>query len=194
MRLASFGRFQTGTSIQAPLFVPHHNPDACDDMTVPEHMKDTINAEWHGFVIVKDGGCTWEEKARRVEKMGAQGVIIIEDEDEWVDSRMFHTSESKYDGSGTSISIPTLLVENSMGNKLMKMVEVDPNFVSNVILKADIEISDKDSQSISYQLFYGSILDLDSTLLLRLYEYQHALDSKAIFIPRIITFECKICP
>ena len=46
--------------------------------------------EWHGFVLVQDGGCTWEEKARRVEAMGAHAVIIVEDEDEWVDSRMFH--------------------------------------------------------------------------------------------------------
>jgi len=27
--------------------------------------------EWNGFILLHDGGCTYEEKARRVEKMGA---------------------------------------------------------------------------------------------------------------------------
>lgn len=62
------------------------------------------------------------------------------------------------------------------------------------MLKADIEISDELSQTISYSLFYGSLVDLDPTLILRLYEYQHALGEKAVFIPRIITFECVLCP
>ena len=63
-----------------------------------------------------------------------------------------------------------------------------------MIVKADIEISNMNSQTISYSLFYGSLVDLDPKLILRLYEYQHALGSSAIFIPRILTFECPTCP
>ena len=37
--------------------------------------------EWKGFVIVKDGGCTFEEKARNVQHMGAQALLISEDLD-----------------------------------------------------------------------------------------------------------------
>ena len=65
---------------------------------------------------------------------------------------------------------------------------------SKIVLKADIEISNKDTQTISYTLFYGSLIDLDPNLILRLYEYQHALGERAIFIPRILTFECTSCP
>ena len=68
------------------------------------------------------------------------------------------------------------------------------NFDESVVLKADIEISDEDKQTISYSLFYGSIIDLDPNLILRLYEYQHALKDKAMLIPRILTFECTMCP
>lgn len=35
---------------------------------------------------------------------------------------------------------------------------------------------------------------MDPVLILRLYEYQHALRDRAIFIPRIQTFECTVCP
>ena len=68
--LAKFGRFQTGTSIQAPLFYPHIETDGCKDMVSPDHIKEGYNMDWRGFVILQDGGCTYEEKARRVEKMG----------------------------------------------------------------------------------------------------------------------------
>ena len=45
-----------------------------------------------------------------------------------------------------------------------------------------------------YELFYGSILDLPSDLLFDLYKYQHALQNRAMLVPRIKTFECKYCP
>jgi len=64
-----------------------------------------------------------------------------------------------------------------------------------VILKADIEIANQDStNSVSYSLFYGSILDLDHDFILDLYAYQSVYKEGAIFIPRIISFECTTCP
>ena len=99
-----------------------------------------------------------------------------------------------YDGSGTSIAIPTLLVKEDDGEKLKAILQGRMNFDESVVLKADIEISDEDKQTISYSLFYGSIIDLDPNLILRLYEYQHALKDKAMLIPRILTFECTMCP
>ena len=99
-----------------------------------------------------------------------------------------------YEGSGTSISIPTLIVNVEDGEKLIALIEGKANFDENVILKADIEISFERRQAVSYSLYYGSILNLQPELVLKLYEYQHALKDNAIFIPRILTFECPGCP
>ena len=67
-----------------------------------------------------------------------------------------------YDGTGHSVTIPTLLIDKEYADKL-KALFVDPEkFYSDIILKADIEISSLKSQSISYTLFYGSVLDLDT--------------------------------
>jgi len=63
-----------------------------------------------------------------------------------------------------------------------------------VVLRADIEISDRDNQTVSYSLYYGSLIDLPKKLISSLYEYQHALKLNAFFIPRILTFECPGCP
>jgi len=53
--------------MKAPLFFPPVATNACSDMKLPEHLQTKYNMDWHGFVIVLDGVCTWEEKARRVE-------------------------------------------------------------------------------------------------------------------------------
>lgn len=40
------------------------------------------------------------------------------------------------------------------------------------MLKADLEITNQnDTETLSYQLFYGSILDVDLKFSLRMYEY-----------------------
>ena len=192
VKLAPFGRFQTGTSIQAPLFYPPVGIDGCSDMTSSQREK--YNMYWKGFVLLLDGGCTYEEKARRVEKMGAHALIIAHNPNTFVDGREWHSSDSRYDGSGFSISIPTFIVDNQAGSQLIKLMQGRPNFDEQVVLKADIELATAESQTISYSLFYGSLLDLDSKFIAELYDYQHALQDRAFFIPRILTFECPGCP
>ena len=50
---------------------------------------------------------------------------------------------------------------------------------SHVVLKVDLETSQQNKDKVIYELFYGSILDLSSDLLLDLYKYQHALQDQA---------------
>ena len=50
------------------------------------------------------------------------------------------------------------------------------------------------ANKVTYELFYGSILDLPSSLILDMYEWQHAIRHRAVFVPRIKTFQCTVCP
>jgi len=52
-------------------------------------------------------------------------------------------------------------------------------------VKVDLDNSEIKKKAVTYELFYGSLLDLPSALILDLYEYQHALMYDAVFIPRI---------
>lgn len=57
--------------------MPPVGATACGDIVPPDgHISRQFNLEWRGFVIVKEGQCTYEEKARNVEYMGAQAMII----------------------------------------------------------------------------------------------------------------------
>lgn len=51
--------------------------------------------------------------------MGAHALIIAEDSLEELENREENMSESKYDGSGTSIHIPTLLIDVEDAKKLI---------------------------------------------------------------------------
>ncbi len=102
---------------------------------------------------MQEGGCTYEEKARRAEKAGAQALIIARDFESYIDSREFHETESNYDGTGHSIAIPTLIVSPEDGKKLTKLVQRPSQFMfkdndsetkESVILKAEIEVSSAD--------------------------------------------------
>lgn len=61
-------------------------------------------------------------------------------------------------------------------------------------IKVDLEPSTMAGNQVTYELFYGSLFDLPSSLILDLYEYQHALMNNAVFVPRIQTFDCSLCP
>jgi hypothetical protein len=67
VKLANFGRFQTGTSIQAPLFYPPTNVAACEPFTQPlEEFADLYDMNWNGFLMVEAGLCSYEVKARNI--------------------------------------------------------------------------------------------------------------------------------
>ena len=82
--------------------------------------------------------------------MGAQALIIARDELTFVDSRIFHDSDSMLDGSAPTIDIPTLIVEREDGERLIAMVRAQANFDENIVMKADIEIVNDKSQTVSY--------------------------------------------
>ena len=72
--------------------------------------------------MVEAGGCTYETKARNIEKAGAQAAVIVEPY-ESDDVRFTETSlKDFYDGSGHSITIPTLIIEADDGEKLVDLI------------------------------------------------------------------------
>jgi len=124
-------------------------------------------------VLIADGNCTYEEKARNVERMGAQAIVIYEDPDSWVnDTRnSLQHNGGRFDGSGVSVAIPTLSIGSQDGYALVQTVKNASRNNDQVILQAQIEITTPEAQTISYSLYYGSILDLDYAFVANLYNY-----------------------
>ena len=98
-------------------------------------------------------------------------MIIIEDRDMselegTIDD--FVPETTLYDGTGSTIYIPTILITQSDGKMIEDLFSSDPAVKMQV--KVELENSMVHGQ-VTYELFYGSVLDLQESLLLDLYEY-----------------------
>ena len=100
--LANFGRYQFGTSFQATAYYPLINITACEDMTIEAELARSSKLGFSGAVFVEAVGCSYETKARNIEKMGAQVAIIIENEpiEDLDDTSEELMKQAIYDGTG----------------------------------------------------------------------------------------------
>ena len=74
-----------------------------------------------------------------------------------------------YDGTSSSVYIPTLLINRDDGEKIKQLFHDDP--AVQLQLKVEFELPKNAANKVTYELFYGSILDLPSSLILDLYEW-----------------------
>ena len=192
--LANFGRFQLGTSLSGQIYVPPEGQNGCEAFEKDEQSKASLMKL---FVIVDSLGCSLETKARNIQAMGGTMAIIADQadlEDSSDDESLPEIDDILYDGTGHTVHLPTVITSKLHGDKLIEMWNASRDSQSHVVLKVDLETSQQNKDKVIYELFYGSILDLSSDLLLDLYKYQHALQGQAQLIPRIKTFECRYCP
>ena len=143
--------------------MPQKNFDGCNDFFGDDKKEaELYELYMGGFMMVEDGECTWETKARNVQRLGVQALLIATDDMMTVDSREFHQSDSKYDGTGHMIDIPTLLIDTEHAEMLLDIYhEVRNKSKQQIILNAHIGVDSKFREQISYTMYYGSILDLD---------------------------------
>ena len=126
------------------------------------------------FVIVDSLGCSLETKARNIEKMGGTMAIIADQadlEDSSDDESLPEIDDILYDGTGHTVHLPTVITSKLHGDKLIEMWNASKDSQPHVVLKVDLETSQQNKDKVIYELFYGSILDLSSDLLLDLYKY-----------------------
>lgn len=88
-----------------------------------------------------------------------------------------------FDGSGFSLTIPALLIEKDTA-AILKEAAMDGEYVK---LKAELEISKTTDKTVEVSLWYSSTLDLDTSLLRELYDYQHLMQESVVFTPHIMT-------
>ncbi len=97
--------------------------------------------------------------------------MIAHDPLEPINSRVSESGEtSRYDGTGHTIDIPTLILDQEDGEKLWDVLSMDKSG-SGIILESYIEVINEDKQQISYSLFYGSVLDLPVEEIREFYNY-----------------------
>lgn len=71
------------------------------------------------------------------------------------------------DGSGFSLNIPALLIDNYSARLISESIDRG----ENPTLKAQIEISHADEHIVEVSLWYGSILDIPADFIKKMYDY-----------------------
>ena len=130
--LANFGWIQFGTAISANSYHPITQQDACNNLSEEREVAQGVDLEHDGFVIVDAGGCSYETKARNIQDMGAKVAIIIENDNEMSELKSDNVENfirgktPPYDGTGSSVYIPTLLINKDDGEKIKQLFHDDP--------------------------------------------------------------------
>jgi hypothetical protein len=134
--------------------------------------------------MVDRGHCTFVTKVRNIEKLGVKLAIIADDNVENSESLIMSD-----DGSGHSINIPSFLIRKQEGDKIKDYIKTKKQ---NVYLKAELEMVHPDNR-VEYEFWYSTILDVEYWRLYDIALYQKALNSHALFTPRILTYSCMTC-
>jgi len=113
-----------------------NNTDELDSVrTGQSHVKQTPR----NIFLVKRGGCSFVTKVRLVEKhFGAHAVIVVDKDTSYLTSETIMTIIMSDDGYGADIKIPSLLVSNTDGQKLIDAVKENP--YSEVLIELEWDI------------------------------------------------------
>jgi hypothetical protein len=106
---ASFGIPSFAASITGKLFYQWNNPLGCDGF---DHLRGDVT-----ILLVDRGNCTFVQKVRAAEEASANAVIVVDNTDDGPTIIMAD------DGSGTSVSIPSVFISKADGDKLKEALD-----------------------------------------------------------------------
>jgi hypothetical protein len=135
--------------------------------------------------MVDRGSCTFVTKVRNIEKLGVHLGIVADDKIEVSENLIMSD-----DGNGNSVNIPSFIIRRQDAESIKEQLKNSSS--AGVYIKAELEIVHPDNR-VEYDLWYSTVLDLQSWLVYDMSLYQRALDSSALFTPRILTYSCRSC-
>ena len=136
-------------------------------------------------MIADRGNCTFVTKVRNIEKLGVKLSIICDNKAEFVEGVIMSD-----DGTGSSVNIPSFLISKRDCDFIKDTIANKPD--ASIYVRTELDIVHPDNR-VEYEYWYSSVLDHEPWFLYDMSLYQQALDSKALFTPRILTYSCKYC-
>jgi len=93
--------------------------EACDEIPVNYFQSDPLDENTKQIALVERGSCTFVQKVRNCEKAGAKGVVVYNN----VESGKLPFMSD--DGTGDSVSIPSIIIDNKNGLILKSNINDD---------------------------------------------------------------------
>lgn len=163
-QLSNFGHIQYGTTIVGRVHYPTKNKRGCEEFDLEKDFGDDPlfdeDSDMTPIILVNSGYCSMVAKTRNIEKIGGKVALIA-------DKVFDQDTQMSDDGTGHNLVTPALLIRDAESMVLKNAIAGG----EHVVVKVSLEISHPDNDHIEYELWMGSLLDVDYTFLEDMYRY-----------------------
>ena len=181
LEFSSFGKIPFNFYARGEIILSNENNDyACEKLNnIISTNESNDNKIKTNFIILllKRGICTFVTKVRNAQKIGANMVIIINDNDEEI-----HNLIIADDGTGNDIYIPSAIISKKDGDKIYNFLKKNDNKVYVII---DFLLNQ--NKQIELETFFSSSEIKAYQLLIGLSEYFSEFNNQIIYKPRYVT-------
>ena len=126
---------------------------ACNSLSKIQIMKDRYNFADFNIVLVERGPCSFPKMAREAEKIGADMILIVNDQP----GSVLKYKVTNDDGRGSQITIPVAMISYNDGKAIIDYIISHPK--NNVYLSVEIGLNKRKTVKID---LFTNILDLQT--------------------------------
>lgn len=137
------------------------------------------------FAIADRGDCSFVEKVRNMEILGAALGIVVDNTDEDIDSLVMSD-----DGSGAGIRIPSMIISSKDGKKLLDFLErCSEEELAQLTLIAEFDISRPDNR-VEYDFWFTQTDDKAMDFLSDFARVDKMFGDSVLMTPRHVVYPC----
>ena len=182
---ANFGFVPYGQTIIGKLHYDPKAPKACEEFE--DGMKLNRTDDISPFWVAQRGDCSFVQKVRNLENIGVAVAIVIDNRAEMIDEILMSD-----DGTGGGIRIPSMLIGQNDGNKLINwFINASDEEIDQVIMMSDFVLPEFDT--VSYDFWFTSSSDRGISFLEDFRIMNSKLGDNVEFTPHYVFWECTNC-
>jgi hypothetical protein len=185
--LGNFGNPPYGSSILGRVFWPGTaQEDGCRALSPINYSSETDPSN-SPILLLKRGGCSFVQKVRHAQDIGAAAVVVYNNKNDNVDSIVMTD-----DGTAGNLYIPAFLISKQDGELMVKYLD-DPEYTSRVSLQLSFEMNHPGTY-VEYLIW----MTPDHTAIRQfLYDFAPSAnkfkEDETIFTPQYVLWYCLEC-
>lgn len=180
---ANFGYIPYGETIIGKLHYSSERSKLCEEIEDGETLLNRTQ-EISPFWIAKRGDCSFVQKVRNLENIGVAVAIIIDNRAEMIDEVLMSD-----DGTGNGIRIPSMLIGENDGLKLINWFESATDAeLDSLVMMADFVLPE--STIVNYDFWFTSSSDRGLSFLEDFKKMNDKLGDNVKFTPHYVFWEC----
>ena len=161
-------------------------PKVCEefpDDSHPLNRTDDISPFW----LARRGDCSFVQKVRNLENIGVAVAIIIDNRAEMIDEVLMSD-----DGTGGGIRIPSMLIGENDGTKLINWFQnATDEDIDKIVLMSDFVLPEY--ENVAYDFWFTSSSDRALSFLEDFKKMNDKLGDLVTFKPHYVFWECTNC-